>query len=68
MQINLQTMAFQAKLLSHMFFKVIQYGHETFQNFAPILHFVICSEMNTASIINKRQATVMSFKLLGIYK
>ena len=35
-------MAFQAKLLSHMFFKVIQYGYETFQNVAPILHSVIC--------------------------
>ena len=37
-----------------MLFKVIQYGYETFQNVAPILHSVICSEMNTASITNKR--------------
>ena len=33
-----------------MFFKVIQYGYETFQNVAPILHSVTSSEMNTASI------------------
>ena len=31
-----------------MFLKVIQYGYETHQNVAPILHCVICSEMNTA--------------------
>ena len=31
----------------------MQYGHETFQNVAPILHSVISSEMNTASITNK---------------
>ena len=38
-----------------MFFKVIQYGYETFQNFAPIVNSVICSEMNTASLSNKKQ-------------
>ena len=27
-----------------MFFKVIQYGYETFENVAPILYSVICSE------------------------
>ena len=40
--------------LATMFFKVIQYGYETIQNAAPILHSVICSEINTASIKNKR--------------
>ena len=49
---GLKTMAFQAKLLSQ-FFKVIQYGYETLQNVAPILS-VICSEINTASVANKR--------------
>ena len=39
-------MAFQAELL--------QYGYETFQNVAPILYSVICFEMNTASITNKK--------------
>ena len=39
-------MAFQAELL--------QYGYETFQNVAPILHSVICFEINTASITNKK--------------
>ena len=37
-----------------MFFKIIQYGYETFKNVAPILHAVTCSEMNTGSIRNKR--------------
>ena len=37
-----------------MFCKFIQHGYETFQNVAPILRSVICSEMNTASITNKR--------------
>ena len=36
-----------------MFFKVIQYGYETFQNVAPTLHPVICFVMNTASITKK---------------
>ena len=36
-----------------LFFKVMQYGYETFQNVAPILHTVICFEMNTASIQTK---------------
>ena len=37
-----------------MFFKFIQYGYETFQNVALILHSVICSEMNAALVTNKR--------------
>ena len=37
-----------------MFFKVIQYGYETFQNVTRIRHYVICSENNTASITKKR--------------
>ena len=37
-----------------MFFEVIQYGYNTFQNVAPILHSVICSEINTALIENKQ--------------
>ena len=37
-----------------MFFKVIEYGYEIFQNVAPIMHCVICSEMNTALVTNKR--------------
>ena len=41
-----QTMAFQAKLLSQ-FFKFIQYSYETFQSVAPILQSVIYSEINT---------------------
>ena len=32
----------------------MQYGYENFQNVAPILHSVICSEMNTASATKKR--------------
>ena len=51
---GLTTMAFQAKLLSHCFSKSKNYGYETFQNVAPILHSVICFEMNPASITNKR--------------
>ena len=47
-------MVFRAKLLSHSVFKIIQYGYETSQNVAPILHSVICVEMNTASMTNKR--------------
>ena len=46
-------MAFQAKLLSYAFFKVIQYGYETSKNVAPILHSEICFEMNNASITDK---------------
>ena len=45
---------FKQSYLATMFFKVIQHGHETFQNVAPILRSVICSEMNTAPIANKR--------------
>ena len=37
-----------------MFFEVMQYGYETFQIVAPILYPVICSQMNTSSITNKR--------------
>ena len=37
-----------------MFFKVIQNGYENLQNVTPILHSVICSEMNTNPITNKR--------------
>ena len=51
---DLTTMVFQTKLLSHCFSKSKNYGYETFQNVAPILHSVICFEMNTASITNKR--------------
>ena len=50
-----QTIAFQAKLLSQYVFQSIQYGYETFQNITPILHSIICSERNIASITNKRQ-------------
>ena len=31
----------------------MQYGYVTFQNVAPILHPVICSEINTASLQTK---------------
>ena len=37
-----------------MFFKVMQYGYETFQNVAPILDSVIYSEMKTGSVTNNR--------------
>ena len=36
-----------------MFFKVIRYGYETFQNVAPILHPVVCSVMNTVQLQKK---------------
>ena len=42
-----------SKATKPLFFKFIQYGYETFQNVAPILHCVICSKMNTASVTNK---------------
>ena len=45
------------------FFKVIQCSYETFQNVAPNLHSVICSEINTASITKgycKRKGVVIS--------
>ena len=46
-------MTFQAKLLGHSFSKL--YSMATFQDAAPISRSaVICSEMNTASITNKR--------------
>ena len=45
---------FKQSYLATMIPKVLQYGYETFQNVAPVLHSVICSEMNTASITNKR--------------
>ena len=47
-------MASQAKLLSHCFSKSYSMANETFQSVAPILHSVICSEMNTASLTSKR--------------
>ena len=39
-----------------MFFKVIRYGYETFQNVAPILHPVVCSMMNTVQL--QKKATI----------
>ena len=48
------------KATEPMLFKVIQYGYETSQNVAPILHSVICSEMDTAWITSKRQGLVKS--------
>ena len=45
----------QAKLLIHYVFQShTVWFNETFQNVASILHSVIFSEMNTASITNKR--------------
>ena len=37
-----------------MFLKFIQYGYETFQNVVPILRYLICTEMYTALVTNKR--------------
>ena len=45
---------FKQSYLATMFFKVTQYGYETFHNVAPSLRSVICSEMNTALITNKK--------------
>ena len=42
----------------------MQYGYKTFQNVTPILHSVICSEMNTVSVTNKR----LLLKERGSYK
>ena len=47
-------MVFTQSYLATMFFKVKKNGYETFQIVAPILHSVIRSEMNTASVTNKR--------------
>ena len=41
-----------------MFFKVKQYGYETFENVTPILQSLICSDMNTDSVTNKMLLTV----------
>ena len=60
--------SFMQNYLATLFFKVTQYGYKTFQNNklalpnhimnkAPNLHSVINSEMNAASITNKRLYT-----------
>ena len=46
-----------------MFFKVIQNGYEYLQNVTPILHSVICSEMNTAPKEKERGSYKFIFSL-----
>ena len=49
-----------------MLFKVIQHGYKTIQRVAPILQPVICSEINAASVKNKRllQNEMGSYKFM----
>ena len=54
------TMAFQEKLPSHSSSDSYQAVMKLYKAFASILHTVICSDMNTASIRNKRKGLIIS--------
>ena len=45
---------FASKAVEPLLFKIVQHGYETFQNVAPILHSVICSEMCTSPVTIKK--------------